>query len=489
MKNIFITLACCLMMSVASTSAAGIDSADAKRDSILSLITGAPSQVAGAAQQKCVNITAYGAKGDGKFDCRKAFQKALKAMPKTGEGLKVTFPAGDWFMKGPMHLVSNLTIELEKGATLRFSEDAKDYLPAVQTSWEGSWCLNISPLIYGYKLNNVAIIGEGTICGEASQSFSLWRPEQKTQQMKLRGMSHSDTPVELRNMTLVEGSKKPEAKTMLRPHLIQLYGCQEVTLQGITVNNSPFWCIHLLKCENVICRSIKFDAKLVNNDGFDPEMTRNLLIEDVDFNNGDDNVAIKAGRDNDGWHNQSNSGNEMVTPQPSENIIVRNCRFKGLHGIVIGSEMSAGVQNVWVENCVARGYTKRGFYIKTNPNRGGFVKNLYFRNNSFDEVEDLIYLTSMYAGEGADDNHFTDVCDIYVDGLKCRKATNAAIVIQGTQAKPVFNVLLKDVNVDEAKIGYATMNTLGITLQNCNLGGYVGSASSQAAAKDNLFNR
>ena len=136
----------------------------------------------------------------------------------------------------------------------------------------------------------------------------------------------------------------------LRPHLIQLHGCRDVTLSGFFITNSPFWCVHLLCCENVICRGLRYDAKLVNNDGIDPEMTRNLLIEDIDFNNGDDNVAIKAGRDNDGWR----------TARPSENIIIRNCRFKGLHGVVIGSEMSAGVRNVFVEDCDHAGYVKRG---------------------------------------------------------------------------------------------------------------------------------
>lgn len=140
--------------------------------------------------------------------------------------------------------------------------------------------------------------------------------------------------------------------------------------------------MHLLKSENIICRGLRYDAKLVNNDGIDPECSRNILIEDIEFNNGDDNVAIKSGRDNDGWTHGS----------PSENIVIRNCRFKGLHAVVIGSEMSAGVRNVFVENCTYGGYCKRGIYIKTNPDRGGFVNNLYVKNCEFDEVEDLFML-------------------------------------------------------------------------------------------------
>ena len=189
--------------------------------------------------------------------------------------------------------------------------------------------------------------------------------------------------------------------------------------------------MHLLKSENIVCRGLRYDAKLVNNDGIDPECSRNVLIEDIEFNNGDDNVAIKSGRDNDGWTHGS----------PSENIVIRNCRFKGLHAVVIGSEMSAGVRNVFVENCTFGGYCKRGIYIKTNPDRGGFVTNLYVKNCEFDEVEDLFYATSMYAGEGLDNDKFTRVGDIFVDGLRCRKATAAGLVLQGTEAEPISNVM------------------------------------------------
>ena len=113
-----------------------------------------------------------------------------------------------------------------------------------------------------------------------------------------------------------------------------------------------------------------YDAQNRNNDGIDPEYSRNVLIEDVEFNNADDNVAIKAGRDDEG----------RASKVRSENIVVRNCKFKGLHAIVIGSEMSAGVQNVFVQNCSYAGKLKRGIYFKSNPDRGGFMKNIHINN-------------------------------------------------------------------------------------------------------------
>lgn len=238
------------------------------------------------------------------------------------------------------------------------------------------------------------------------------------------------------------------------------------------------WCIHLLKSENIICRDIRYDAKLVNNDGIDPEYTRNLLIENITFNNGDDNIAIKCGRDNDGWK----------TNCPSENIIIRNCKFKGLHGVVLGSEMSAGIQNIFIENCTYGGYCKRGIYIKTNPDRGGFIRNIYINNCKFGNVEDLFYATSMYAGEGLDNNHFTEVHDIHVKDLSCNTASSAGIVLQGTTTRPIYNVSFENVNIGKTSIGLSFTNTEYIQLKNCNLGGVVG-VPSTVSDKDNIFNK
>lgn len=435
----------------------------ALRDSILSIITGAKDH----SQQPTIAITKLGARPDGKSDCLPAFRKAMKKAQKTKGGLHIIVPKGKYFVRGPIHLVSNVTLDIQEGATLLFSPNPDDYLPVVKTSWEGSFCYNHSPMIYGYGLTNVSIIGRGTIDGNCPETFPEWRKDQKADQMLSREYNHNNVKHEDR--VFGKGHR-------LRPHLLQLYDCKDITIEDVFITNSPFWCIHLLKCENAICRGIRYDAKLVNNDGIDPEMSRNMLMENITFNNGDDNFAIKAGRDNDGW-----------AGTPTENIIIRNCSFKGLHAVVIGSEMSAGVSNVFVEDCTFGGYVKRGLYIKTNPNRGGTVNNIYMTNCKFGEVEDLVYVTSMYAGEGADDNHFTDIYDIHVENVSAKKASNAAIVLQGTVAKPLRNITFKDIIVDECRVGFSSANTETIGIINCNLGGKVDSAPSQAAHKDNLW--
>lgn len=432
----------------------------AKRDSILKQITGA------AVPQAELCITSFGAKGDGVKDCKPAFDKAMKRAARLG-GARIVVPAGEYWLEGPIHFVSNVCLELQEGATLKFSPTPSCYLPLVKTSWEGTFLQNYSPFIYGYGLENVSIVGKGKIDGNAATTFATWRAKQKAGQVRSREMNHRETPVEERNFG--EGY-------WLRPHLIQFFNCKNITISDVFITNAPFWCIHLLQSENIICRAIRYDAKLVNNDGIDPEYSRNILIENIEFNNGDDNVAIKCGRDNDGWK----------TATPSENIIIRNCKFKGLHGVVLGSEMSAGVQNVFIENCTYAGYCKRGIFIKTNPDRGGFIRDIYVNDCEFDEVEDLFYVTSMYAGEGMDNHHFTEVRNIFVNGLKCRKARAAGLVLQGTTAKPIENVRFENVDIDEVKNGLSFSNAEGVQVNNCHLGGYVG-VPSTASAKDNLF--
>ena len=433
----------------------------ALRDSILSCIKGA------VISDNTLNLLDFGAKGDGIKDCRPAFEKAMRRAAKKG-GAKITVPSGTYYIRGPITLTSNVCIDLAEGATLKFDPDPARY-PLVNTSWEGTFLYNYSPMIYGYGLENVAITGKGTIDGNAMSTFATWKKDQKPGQKRSRDMNHDGVNV---------GDRVFGDGYWLRPQLIQLYGCKGVTLEGVKIINSPFWCVHLLKSEDIICRSLRYDAKLINNDGIDPECSRDILIEDIHFDNGDDNIAIKSGRDNDGW----------TLGSPTENVVIRNCHFKGLHAVVIGSEMSGGVRNVIIEDCDYDGYCKRGIYVKTNPDRGGFVENIFVTNCTFGDVEDLFYVTSQYAGEGLDNNRYSAISGIHVDRLRCDKAAAAALVVQGTSMKPVENVTFSNVEVGEAKIGISFSNTTGVMMNDCHIGGTVG-IPTQVTAKDRIFER
>lgn len=431
-----------------------------QRDSILHVITGAEMP------EYKVSITKLGAKGDGVKDCKPAFDRAMTLAMQKG-GVHIVVPAGTYLLCGPIHMVSNVCLDLQEGAVLRFSSNPVHYLPVVKTSWEGTFLQNYSPFIYGYGLHDVSIVGHGTIDGNATKTFATWREHQQEDKLLSRQMNHEGQSVSNRNFG--EGH-------YLRPHLIQFYGCKGVTVSDILIVNSPFWCVHLLQSENIICKGIRYDAKLVNNDGIDPEMSRNVLIEDIHFNNGDDNIAIKSGRDNDGW----------TATMPSENIIIRRCHFKGLHAVVIGSEMSAGVRNVWIDSCDYAGYCKRAIYMKTNPDRGGYIYNINVRDCTFDEVEDLYYVTSMFAGEGLSNTHFTDISGLHINGLRCRKVRRHAFVLQGTAQRPISDVTIRNADIGEACYGLSFDHTEDVRMQDCHIGEHVG-VPSLISKKDQLF--
>ena len=424
-----------------------------KRDAILANIK------APAIPTYTINIKSLGAKGDSIKDCKPAFDKAFAKAKKKG-GAKIVVPAGIYFINGPLHLESNTCLELQKGARLKFTDNPKSYLPVVMTSWEGTFCYNYSPFIYAYQKENISIIGEGIIDGNAMKTFNTWKPSQKEDQDKSRDYNHNETPIKER--VFGEGH-------FLRPHLVQFFECKNILMESVTITNSPFWCVHLVKSENATFRAINFIARLVNNDGIDPEYSKNILIENINFDNGDDNVAIKAGRDTEG----------RATAIPSENIIIRNCKFKGLHGVVIGSEMSAGVQNVFVENCGVGGYLKRGIYLKSNPDRGGFIHDIYVNNVDLGEVEDCFFITSFYHGEGTA-GFITDIHDIYIENVTCKKANNGGIIIQGFPGKPIKDIYLKNITIDDAKIPLSLTNTEEVRMSNVSVGGIVSEAPSAA---------
>ncbi|WP_029036551.1 glycoside hydrolase family 28 protein [Salinimicrobium xinjiangense] len=387
-----------------------------------------------------VTIIKFGAKGDSVSNNKRAFDRAMNHLKKR-KGGTLLVPKGVYTVNGPIHFVSNVNLHLAEGAKIRFGENPKDY-PLVLTSWEGTMLYNYSPLIYGNELENVAITGKGTIDGEGGGAWAAWKQLEDKDKQLSRDMNHSGIAVEER--IFGEGH-------YLRPQLIQFVNSKNILLEDITIEDSPFWCVHLLKSKSATIRGLKFDAHNFNNDGLDLEYASDILIEDVKFDNGDDNVAIKAGRDHEGRANSHT---------PSENIVIRNNLLKGLHGVVIGSEMSAGVQNVYVENNKAWGYLKRGIYFKTNPDRGGYIRNIYINDIELQKVEDCFYITANYHGEGEGFN--SKISDVFISNVTCEEAIGTAVVIQGFEESKVENVRLANIKVNKAKNATSITNTKNV---------------------------
>ena len=429
MKKLFTIVFCCIVFQSKAQITINRDSMVATIESRIVLPT---------IPEYKVDVSKFGAKGDGVTDCKKAFDKAMNACAKK-QGGTIVVPKGVYKINGPIHFVSHVNLHLEDGAKLVFGDNPDDY-PNVLTSWEGTALYNNSPMVYGINVTDVAITGTGTIDGEGHGLWSAWKAKENKGKQLSRDFNHQQVSVDKR----VFGDGH-----FLRPQLVQFVNSRNILIEDVTIEDAPFWCVHLLKSQSITLRGLKYNAHNKNNDGIDIEQSSNVLIENIDFDNADDNIAIKAGRDHDG---------RASAEQPSQNILIRNNRFKGLHAIVIGSEMSAGVKNVYAFNNTASGYLKRGIYLKTNSDRGGYIKDVIIEDTAFGDVEDAIYVTANYHGEGSGEFP-SKISNLTISNVSFKNVSNTAIVIEGYPEFKVENVLLDNITIQSAKNGMTLTNT------------------------------
>jgi len=398
---------------------------------------------------KTFNILDYGAKPDTTFNSLPAILKAINECNLQGGG-KVLIPKGTYFAKGPVILKSHVNLHLEEGARLEFSTEPKDYLPMVLTKWEGTECFNYTPFIYSYQCINVALTGKGEIDGNGAAVFDTWKPKEKPAMDRLRQMGNDSVPVYER--VFGEG-------WYLRPCMIQFFGCKNVLVEDVKIYDSPFWIIHPVYCDNVIVRNVYIDSNNYNNDGCDPESSTNVLIENVDFNVGDDGIAIKSGRDQDGWR----------VGQATENVIIRNCHF-ARWAITIGSEMSGGVRNVFIEDCKIDS-CRNGIYFKSNLDRGGFFENLYMRNIEANVCKwGIVNFRTDYHGYRGG-NYPTQFRNITIENVTCNRVDSVAIMANGVPEAKLYNITLRNIDVKQAPRATQMKNVVNLVLDNVTVNG------------------
>lgn len=459
-KKITVIIAFCFLFTACANKPAPVSDPwvdEAKK--ILSRI------VAPTFPNKDFNVNDFGAVGDSVTDCTDAFAKAILACHQAGGG-RVVVPQGN-YSTGAIHLKSNVNLHISKGARILFIPDPKKYLPQVYTRFEAIELMNYSPLIYAYEQKNIAVTGEGELNGQADDDHwwywkgkwghaGVTRParaeSQKPANERLKKMAEEGVPVAER--VFGEGD-------FLRPSFVQPYKCKNVLIEGVTIKNSPMWVLHPVLSENVTIRNVTVISHGPNSDGCDPESSKDVLIEGCTFDTGDDCIAIKSGRDHDGRR----------VNVPSENIIVRKCIMKDGHGgVVIGSEVSGNVRNVFAEDCeMSSPNLERALRIKSNPRRGGVIENVYMRNVSVGEVSDAVVRVYMFYANETGDN-YPVVRNIQVQNVTSKKS-KYGILIEADEGHPVEGIHLENCSFDNVSDGNILKGYRNLVLKDVKVNG------------------
>ncbi|MGV8092261.1 MAG: glycoside hydrolase family 28 protein [Mangrovibacterium sp.] len=346
--------------------------------------------IASSAEAKIYDVVMLGADSKGLNKCTSIIDHAITRAASDGGGT-IYFPAGK-YLTGPIHLKSNITIELEAGAIVKFSDDFEDFLPFVKVRYEGIFMKTFSPLIYAVGAENISIKGEGEIDGNG---FKWWEVI-KSITSEVRENGRVAYPDKYQQLWLRENEslkvepyyQKTLENNFFRPPLIQFQECSNINIDGISIRNSPFWTINPVGCDDVTVHRVKiFNPEYGRNtDGINPSSCSNVRISDCFISVGDDCVTIKSGRDGEG----------REYGRPCENITVTNCIMLAGHGgVVIGSEMSGGVKNVAISNCVFNG-TDNGIRLKSARGRGGVVENIRVNNILMRNIKSNAFIFNLF---------------------------------------------------------------------------------------------
>lgn len=389
-----------------------------------------------------------------------SINKAIAECSKAGGGM-VCIPKGIWHT-GAIRLQSNVNLVIDEGAELHFVYEPSLY-PLVKTRWEGLDIMNYSPCIYAYKAKNVAITGKGTIdgggtndtwwqwCGATKYGFNPGKTPQ-AQNMpyagdtkKFNATDKDEKPLSNRNMLLWMADHNIPVNERIfgdgcgmRPQLVNFYECENILVEDVTLLRSPFWSLTPTLSKNITVRRCKIINNGPNGDGCNPESCENVLIEGCLFHTGDDCIAIKSGRNADGRR----------CGIPSKNIIIRRCTMEDGHGgVVIGSEISAGVQNVFAEDCeMDSPNLDRVLRIKTNICRGGITDGIYMRNVRVGQCREAVLRINLQyePKEQSQRGFIPTVRNVYMENVTCRKSRYGVLLNGLDSISNICNIYLTD---------------------------------------------
>jgi len=399
------------------------------------------------------DVTKFGAVGDGRANCTTAIAKAIAACRAAGGG-RVVIPDGR-FLTGAIKLESGVNLHLAPKATLAFSSNSREY-PLVYTRWEGTELMNHSAFIYAFETENIAVTGTGTLDGQAdANTWWSWRapgPQPSTRQAPARArlLELASRGVPVADRVFGEGH-------YLRPNFVQPYRSRNILIEGVTIINSPMWELNPVLCENVTIRNVSVRSHGPNNDGCDPECCRDVLIEGCTFDTGDDCIALKSGRNDDGRR----------VNRPIENVVIRDCTMKDGHGgVVIGSEISGGARNIFAERCrMDSPQLDRALRIKTNSVRGGIVEGICMRDVAVGQVAEAVVTIDFFYEEGDAGKYPPTVRDVEVRKVTSRKS-QYGLLLRGYTHDPITDVRVVDCTFDGVEKADIVEAVKGLTLKN-----------------------
>lgn len=420
------------------------------------------------AQARFINMLDFGAKNDSSFLNTEVIARAIDTLEACGGGT-LYFPAGK-YLTGPITLKSYITLEVEAGASLCFSDNFDHYMPYVEMRYEGVVMKSFHPLIAAYDAENIAIKGRGTLEGNGRAWWhEAWRNEGNVKEGVKRRNKYQQAWVEANaNLALEEQSdwKRTIAREFFRPPFIQFYRCSNILIEGLHIQNSPFWTVNPEFCDNLNIKDLTINnPESPNTDGINPSSCRNVHISNCHISVGDDCITIKSGRDLQG----------RQYGVPCENITITNCTMLSGHGgVVIGSEMSGDVRKVTISNCVFDG-TDRGIRLKSARGRGGIVEEIRVDNIVMKNIQrEAIIFNLFYANTPQEPVSertpiFRNIHISNVTGTDVKSVGG----VRGIPEMPVSDISISHVNMD-AENGFYLREAKNISISdfsvNCDKG-------------------
>jgi hypothetical protein len=399
---------------------------------------------------------------DREFKNTDVIHRAIDAAYRAGGG-KVLIPKGNW-LTGPIHLMSNINLYIEEGAVVYFSTVKEDYLPIVRQRHEGVEAYNYSPLVYAYELKNVAVTGKGRLDAQGEHWWRWYREHGAPP----RAIA-SRVPLSRRDFGKGSGMEG------MRPNFVVFWKCENILVEGITLDDSPMWNVHLIYSKNAIVRDVTINSlDAPNGDGVVIDSSRDVLVEYNHFETGDDAVVLKSGLNEEG----------LQINIPTENVVIRNFEAidvrTGSGGVVFGSESSGGIRNVYVHDAYFEG-SDRGVRFKTERGRGNVIENIYIRDIRMKNLTyEAINVNTFYTGPGRVGPspliRNVHIRDIHIDGVP------TAIALIGLPEKWLENFILENITVVNAERGARIDRVKNLTLRNVDI-----TSQSRAMIATNVY--